>query len=487
MNKEAILNFIKKNVLSLICAFVAIVAIVLVFYPLGGMVTALKTEADEHAQMFSTLNGFVKSRKLPISDPFKTDAGDLKSFPNSATIAAGQAANKKWADYSTQMLKDLQEMNQKNHDLLIPDELPNPKYETTLFRFSQLYKLLLSTDTTATSMGDATVAPPISPEPTLASHNAMNLRNDVLHGGTPPIPKEIDDAKAALWQNVYAQQVYTQNGKALNLTEVQAAFTEEALALPLKMKNEVATKHKMYVEKDAFTVSPAITLDVKPQLVDVWYAQLSLWMQQDLAAAIAEANADSKNILDAEVKRLISMQIPIPPAQLYTFPPPAGGAQAGGITDLPSTAIDTAPLPSIFSVSPTGRYSNGMYDVAKFKLVVDVDAARVNQFIETMSHDRLISVYLENEYALNSETESSKGYLYGPGSTVRLQLEGEILFMRNWTTPLMPDRIKMALGLMVPPAGGIPGGGGFGAGGPPPGMPPGFGGPGGPVWGDDLK
>jgi hypothetical protein len=122
-----------------------------------------------------------------------------------------------------------------------------------------------------------------------------------------------------------------------------------------------------------------------------------------------------------------------------------------------------------------------MYDVVDFKLVVDVDSSKVNQFIQTLEHNRLITILSENEYALNSEIEASHGYLYGSGSSVRLVLDGEELFMRDWTKKLMPEPVQMALGLIAPKPGMSPaatpmgpGGGGFNPMGPPgmPGMPP---------------
>jgi hypothetical protein len=64
MNKEAIFEFIRKNIVSLCCGVVAIAAIVLVFYPLGGMVDDLSTQANTHAGVYATLSGYVKTRKI---------------------------------------------------------------------------------------------------------------------------------------------------------------------------------------------------------------------------------------------------------------------------------------------------------------------------------------------------------------------------------------------------------------------------------------
>jgi hypothetical protein len=477
MNKDAILTFIKKNILSLVSGLVAILAVVATFYPLGGWISTLQEQANTHAQDYNTLNGFIsKPRKLPVSDPNKAEPGDLPNFPNAPTLKVGTEANARWVAYSQQMLKDVRDMNQAGHQLLVADELPNPQSEFTSFYFAKLYKLVLSTDPAMTMTGDAAAKPAIPPDPTLASAQRQNLQNDILHGGLPPTIDEIKNGTASLWKDSYQPLVIEKNGTPVNLADLQAQFQAEAALLPQKMKGEAAKKFKIYVEKEAFTVSPTIQPDVKPQPSDMWYAQMQLWIQQDLCTAIAEENTNSANVLDAPVKRLLAMQVP--PAPMYSFPPAtAGGAmgQPGGTGGIPATADDTQPIPPIFTVSPTGRYSNGMYDVVPFKLTVDLDATKVNEFIEKLSNQRLITVTNENEYALDAEVESSKGYLYGPVSTVRLQLEGEILFLRAWTQPLMPERVQVALGLVAAPA-GTAGPGGPGG---PMGM-PGMGGPGGP-------
>ena len=122
-----------------------------------------------------------------------------------------------------------------------------------------------------------------------------------------------------------------------------------------------------------------------------------------------------------------------------------------------------------------------MYDVIHFKLLIDVDARHVNEVIQQFSKGRLISIYRQDLYSLDTTHEASQsggGYLYGDARVIRLALQGEILFLRSWTTPWMPERIKQGLGLIAPapgtagmPGGGLPGGGMPGGGMPGVGMP----------------
>ncbi len=457
MNKEVIFAFIKKNVLALSCGLVAIIAIVLLFYPLGGMLETLQNDAIDHSNAYQALSAYDKARSFPITDPNQTDPGKLHGFPNTSTIALANEAVKKFAAASDQMLESVSTLNRKGHDPLVPDVLPKNRYDTSPINFGGVYKQVLNTDPAVTGVGDAAATPPISPDPMLANFKALNLRNDVLNGVLPPTPDQINQAAHALWTNSYEPDIITMNGKETNLQDLSSRFAVEAARLPQKLKAEVAKKHKMYVEADAFTVNPVISSTSGSPLNDIWYAQMQLWIQQDLATAIAEANKNATNIFDAEVKRLIAIQVPAAP--MYTFPPASaaggmgGGMGGGGIANMPATGDDKTAIPPIYTVSATGRYSNGLYDVVRFNLVVDVDSSRVNEFIESLSTGRMITITNQNIFALNADTEAARGYLYGPGTAVRLQLEGEELFMRSWTTKLMPDGIKIALGLLQPKPG----------------------------------
>jgi hypothetical protein len=458
MNKDAIFAFIKKNIVSLCCGVVAIVAIVLLFYPLGGMVDQLTTDASTRGNNYTTLSGYLKTRKEPVSDPYQADPGELPGqIPNTATIAAGKAAVEAWKHTSEVMLSNASKMNEQGHQMLVPDELPAETHETTPFHFAQVYRLVLSSDPTKTGIGDLTANPPVPPDPTLAEVKALNLTNDILHGGLPPTIEQITKAEQTLLKDVYEPRIITVNGKAMNTVQLTAEYKAETSLLPRKMKAEVARRYKIYVEKDAFAMNPAITTEQRSQIQDIWYAQMQLWMQQDLATAIADANSGSTNILDAMVKRLIMVQVPTPD-KMYVIAPPAASANGGGGQgNQPAPGTDTTAYPPNYNVSVTGRYSNGMYDVVRFGLVVDVDASRVNQFIEALSAKRFITVTDENEYALDPEAEAERGYLYGSAPVVRLQLGGEMLFLRSWTTSLMPDAVKMYLGIIQPKPGMTPG------------------------------
>jgi hypothetical protein len=471
MNKQAVFAFIRKNLLSLICALVALIALVATFYPIGGWIDDLQSQARDRSQADAALDAFKsKPRKLPLTDMTKPDAdpGTLTVFPNSQVVAAGQNINTKIAAESKAILDYVKKLNADGHPQLVPGVLPNQQSQPVLIAFANVYPLVLSPDPSVTGLGD-------KPNPILATYKALNLQNDILKGRLPPLKQEIDEAKNALYTKEFDPQIYFRNGVAVNREEVLQKYNIAAAKLPQQLKYNAAVHQKMYVEPTAFETNQAINPNSTPALAYVWYAQLALWIQQDIARSIAEANASATNVLDAPVKHLIWLRID--PMPMYTFPPATnGGAGPSGASGMPSTATETQPIPLSYTVSPTGRSSNGMYDVVQFHLLIDVDAKRVNDVIQTFSHNRLITIFNQNMWVLDTAREESAGYLYGDGRVVRLRLDGESLFLRSWTTPWMPDAIKIALGLMANPGGPQTPTGGR------PGMPPGgFMPPGGPM------
>ena len=108
-----------------------------------------------------------------------------------------------------------------------------------------------------------------------------------------------------------------------------------------------------------------------------------------MARAVAEIDAPSTGVATSPVKRILRLEtLPVPMYRLAG----AGGTPGGSEVAAATPGSETTPLTPNYTVSPTGRTSNGMYDVVPFSLTADVEAGQVNQFIHALTHDRLIYV-----------------------------------------------------------------------------------------------
>jgi hypothetical protein len=490
MNKDVVIQNLKKHKVPIIFGVIALLAAVSIFYPLAGMQDDLRGQSDKDAQNYGQLDQLKKAKfEEPRTDPFKTEATPLKVWPVPVIEEAGEAAMKELERLSKSLYEDLWKLNDHSKNVLVTGVLPLPKTQSLALAFAPRYLKVLSHDPDMTGK----VVDGATPDKDLTDPEcgppAMNLYNDVLQGGLPPTLNQIIQRRNDLFHNKYEIRYRRQGDVVINKDEINKLYLEEAGKLNEGMKLEIAQKKKMYVATDALLARSDIKIESTPTPDQMWFAQMSLWVQQDLCDGLAKANADKTNIIDARVKQLVAIRVPAGSGgnndSFYVIAP-ADGQQAGGAPGqsgfMPSPKTETQKLDPNYTKSPTGRNSNAMYDVVGFSLVIDVDATQVKQVIKSLCDNKLITITNQSMYVLDMTKQRSAGYIYGNGTMVRLVLEGEALYMRPWTVPLMPPAVKAAMGISIPGPGGAAGqmgGGNPGGGNPGGGNPGGFGGGGG--------
>src|SRR5690606_12065396 len=185
---------------------------------------------------------------------------------------------------------------------------------------------------------------------------------------------------------------------------------------------------------------------------EAWYAQLGLWVQQDIVDAIARANTGAANVTESLVKHLLRVEIPDNPYVLQA----RANANPGEAVDpmAVATADPNAPLPKHYEVSLTGRVSNPIYDVVQFRLIVNVDATRLPQFVQELTSGQLFYVREMSAVVVDSAQQMAQGFIYGKQPVVTVTLDCEELFLRAWTTQYMPEPVKLTLGVTSPPNNG---------------------------------
>jgi len=202
-------------------------------------------------------------------------------------------------------------------------------------------------------------------------------------------------------------------------------------------------------------------LDVQPQLLNansapdptvIFWAQMQLWAQEDLYKAIADVNSSAKNVGESPIKHLLRVQVPI--AFVGTMATPGADPSAGAA---PPSADPGAPIAPNYDTTPTGRVSNGLFDVLHMEASLVVEAAKLPEVLNTLSRGRLLGVIQVKQVApLDPVVAGNAGFFYGGNPCVRVDATFEVLMMRKWTTQYMPERIKTSLGIPIEPAGGVP-------------------------------
>ena len=95
-----------------------------------------------------------------------------------------------------------------------------------------------------------------------------------------------------------------------------------------------------------------------------------------------------------------------------------------------------------------------MYDVWRYDVVMDVDAAKINQIIRQFEVGQWITVLNVQIASVDNAMQAVSGYMYGNKPVVRLSLHCEELFLRSWTDPITPPTRKNGAGAKTSGSGG---------------------------------
>ena len=429
----------QKNWISITLGVLMIAAVVAIPTFISSQQEALQKTLADRKIVYEKLSSLkAKTRHQPVVslDPDAVPP-PLTAFPNQATIDAGKASIERVQQQSLDLKQMAVSMNA--HKLLLPGSLPGPGDP---FQFKAIYLQQFKT------------AIP-----------------DALQSATPPSDDEIKlraDSETARITGEAAKDKAT--GEIYNKDVLQQNIATMLSRLPEDMKREAATKHKIYMPPSALAVQPELIdqpgVNTVPDIEKIWLAQVGLWIQQDVVDAIANLNRASKRVADSPVKQLLQIYVPPDRESLYVLPtgggaaaaaPPPGPTAAGApIPSVVGVNTDTDPFPRDFSVSPTGRVCNGVFDVVSFMVVVQVQADDVEKVIQEFERNRLITVYQTDIAAVNSAAMQQQGFYFGKNGVVTLTMKCEELLMRDWTHKLMPPTIKAFLNVNDQPPGGIP-------------------------------
>ncbi len=425
-------TILAKYWVGILCAIIALAAIITSFIPLGGYHEELHNKLKASAANYSSAQSLMtKTRYQPII-PGQASALPLTTFPSQSIINSGKALRD---TLNTESVAAFDAIVQKNrHDQLKAGVLPSASgVEPLNYRIAYVAR----TGPTGT------------------------IYTEILRAGAPPTAADIKAEADHILETKYKPQIIpdVNGGKAYNEEPVMAQFHAEEAALPLKMRQDRARGCKVYCLPDALPVDQAVAKAGfgPPDPRKIWWSQMALWVQEDVAKAIAEANAKAADVTTAPIKRIVRLDIfGQDQGMLFTggkvavAPAPPAPDATGAIL----TADSKTPVPIDPKVSPSGRTTCNMYDVIQFHLELVVTSKDIPFVIDTIARNRLISVLtIESITTEDTNAADAAGYFYGAEPVVHITLRCEALFLREWTLPLMPDTVKRILAGGAVPAG----------------------------------
>ena len=192
-----------------------------------------------------------------------------------------------------------------------------------------------------------------------------------------------------------------------------------------------------YYDADTFHVSPIVTSPTAPQPEEMWLAQVSLWVQNDIVDAIAKLNdaaagrvkEGDPSVQDVPVKRLVRVRV-------ASYETPQGRLQIPSISDVPE-----------MDPSFTGRLGNDMFDVIRFRVEVVMDQRDILELIDEISRVNFYQCLNVDYEIVDRNIALEMGYFYGTDPVVQVSLDFEGYMARDVYAPIMPALIKKNLGI----------------------------------------
>lgn len=390
------MDFIKKNLIIVICGIVSIISLIAIFIGQAKIASA-KDELAQAQKYIDTIDSL--QRGVPIKTP---DGKTLNLIPTKQVIEKLKEISNFYKAQGYQALAKALQANigydpktkKFKRQLLLDGIFPKPITPDKPFTFAQVY------------------------------NKAINNLLKILDAGDAPTEEDIERHYEIVEQDLgflAEEAVKTKEGKAsgkgkkyteadLRETAIQKAILEKAQSI------------KVYCNADALDIiqEAYVTSSGQPPLPeDMWWAQLSYWLQTDIIDAISKANANHKNVIEAPVKRVLNIKM------MHGYVTPDG-----------FIGRDDPGLPDSFTAVTSNKY----YDVVRFSITLIIDARMIPLFIDKMYREGYYTMYLCNMEAIDqAENLSNRSNKVGTGDLYYYGPAPVIKFTSYWETYLLRD------------------------------------------------
>ncbi|QKK07272.1 MAG: hypothetical protein HND58_03245 [Planctomycetota bacterium] len=440
---KGILGWIKSHLIMVVSTVVIVVSI-----PLGWMFSS-KWNADIRAkqeQRVSQAYNKVKNAKVTYVIP--------SLLPGEQAVSETRAPNRYVTEFYAEQRKEREAQaaevvttviafNKNGHTLLAPELLPVPsnRQQETRLKYEFLDRMAGDPVTGATtiyrdllrSIGAGEAPDPVKLATTIQDLQTREMERMIAESGAGSIsPEEQEQLRKLLADRRLAEA--QRRARDVSVFMTMAAFDPQAFGPTSAQIPPVDQRAR-----------PAT---VAPSLAEAFSWNFDYWVVSDLLRAIDKANTDAggtrANVENALVKRVERIGVEALPLTTE---------EAAQEFDSFGQAIETETFEASSegtdpSVSVTGRKSNAEYDVIKARMTLVVDAERLPRLFKAFSETNLITVLDMDVREVDLWADLRQGYYYGKAPVVRVDLELETVWHRDWTVPMMPQSVKSALGVV---------------------------------------
>ncbi len=224
--------------------------------------------------------------------------------------------------------------------------------------------------------------------------------------------------------------------------EVQVTPEAELRAAVRKARG-VPMYATMNEQAPSFHVSPIIASPQAPSERQMWYAQLSLWIQQDIVSAIRVVN-------DAAAQRLPEGDASVanmPIKHLLDLCINGYINRAGVLVPFPTLvqpSFDESS--SAGEISFTQRRSDEQFDVLQFTLTAIVDQRDLTALVDAITRENFYQLIDLDFRSVPPDAERADGYYYGGEPIVEATLTFEGYLTHKVFKEMMPKAVLQDLG-----------------------------------------
>lgn len=294
-----------------------------------------------------------------------------------------------------------------------------------------------------------------------------------LNAGSPPDPQELGSLLAEFANR--ETERYASGSTDNRLTEAQTQqlgsdlvrrrlqeYAGRAKSLTFYASPQALHAPEGQMGADGWSRIPSVApsqSEITEADVFVWL--WDYWIVSDVLEAVALANTDSVSgglpIPSAPIKRveqlrISSVDVPPPGAGDGSDPMMSGGfggrdpgmGNTGGMSGMGGD--ESAPG----AATHTGRSGDGSYDTRTVELTVVAASRELPRLFEALGRVNYMTVVGVDLSPVDVWADLEQGYFYGDDHVVRAVVTIETVWLRSWTLPLMPDRVRTAVG--APPA-----------------------------------
>lgn len=432
-----VLNWIKANVFIVVFAALMLIAVIAAPIVAGWLNGSVMTDANERA-----------SKWVPLTSIEKTQFGiNVPGWPAvQDTLTINPSLLDKYRTLMNTLKEDAAEVraaavrhNSKGRTVLLESLFPEPpmdQRETLPFEFHR--RLLQAYDELLKS----------------------------VNAGSPPTADQLTDDLLRRELHFITNTLRKKSRAELDPSELEA-LKEELYKTRIARADEIAQRVGVYASTAVLNV-PRMPEGRLPTLGEMFNWQWGYWITEDVLNAIKASRGESDSVLDAPVKRVLSLRIL---NAVNSQDRPGAAASGGGGPSFGSSASDgsgaegdpsaqagaggaaidpTAEAARDYTGSFTGRRTNPLYDVRLVELKVVAATSRLPALLDALARQNFITVLDVSLEPADHFAAAQEGYMYGSEPTSQVTLLLETVWLREWTALRMPAELRNALGIALP-------------------------------------